>query len=167
MAAYFLDREVSKSEADFPQPSDELVYDDDRIPPKLACPFLSNEVLMRGVLKNWTGEELELYDNSAPFFDSFRVEEEAEKGPQAEKPEVGYNLRYEKIEKTPSVLKYRLCFGKGEATFNNECKHTRDMAFSIMHGRGVLEADNFIYSGSSRSGEVEDNEKYEWENTVY
>jgi len=50
------------------------------------------------------------------------------------------------------VLKYRLCFGKGEATFNNECKHTRDMAFSIMHGRGVLEADNFIYSGSSRSG---------------
>jgi len=167
MAAYFLDREVSKSEADFPQPSDELVYDDDRIPPKLACPFLSNEVLMRGVLKNWTGEELELYDNSAPFFDSFRVEEEAEKGPQAEKPEVGYNLRYEKIEKTPSVLKYRLCFGKGEATFNNGCKYTGDMAFSMMHGRGVLEADNFIYSGTFRSGEIEGNGKYEWENAVY
>ena len=65
------------------------------------------------------------------------------------------------------MLKYRLCFGKGEATFNNECKHTRDMAFSIIHGRGVLKAENSIYSGSSCSGEIEDNGKYEWENTVY
>ena len=32
------------------------------------------------------------------------------------------------------MLKYRLCFGNGEAAFNNECKYTRDMAFSIMHG---------------------------------
>ena len=34
-------------------------------------------------------------------FWAFRVEEEAEKRPQVEKPELGYSLRYEKSKRLP------------------------------------------------------------------
>lgn len=163
--AFFIDRDNSRSE-DVIQTTDEIEYEDKLIPTKPHVSFLPNEILRQHVLISWTGEALDLMDNSAPMYDSFREEEPQDKL-NAEMPELAYNFRYEKVEYAPTILKTQMCFGRGVAKFSNGLTYNGEMAYSHMHGQGVLEGPGFKYTGTFRNSELEGDGQFEWTNCKY
>jgi hypothetical protein len=163
--AFFVERDNSRSE-EIVQTSDEVDYADKLIPTKPHTSVLPNEILRKHVLLSWTGDALALMDNSAPQYDSFRDEEPQDKL-NAEIPEMAYNFRYEKVEYAPTILRTEMCFGKGVAKLGNGLTYTGDMAYSHMHGSGVLEGPGFKYSGGFRNSEMEGDGMFEWESCKY